>query len=51
MRTVFKSNRLTSKDYARIIQIVQQNVPEVKGIVVNSVESIKGKKVTIVYLY
>lgn len=44
MRTVFKSNRLTSKDYARIIQIVQQNVLEVEGIVVNSIESIKGRE-------
>lgn len=44
MRVVFKSNHLDKKDYARIIQIVQYSEMEKKGIVVNSIESIKGRE-------
>lgn len=44
MGVVFKNNRLDKKDYARIIQIVQHSEMEKKGIVVNSIESIKGRE-------
>lgn len=44
MGVVFKSNRLDKKDYARIIQIVQHSENEKRGILVNSIESIKGRE-------
>lgn len=44
MGVVFKSNRLDKKDYSRIIQIVQHSKNEKRGILVNSIESIKGRE-------
>lgn len=44
MRMLFKNIRLDKKDYAKIIQIVQYNEIEKNGIVVNSIESIKGQE-------
>ncbi len=45
MRAVFDGdNRLTSKDYARIVQSVQQSEVGKGGIPVSSIESIKGRE-------